>query len=69
MSPKESSSSSALHADIACSDWTAEKSDEVRRVQGGERGKGGEGEYREGKKQRERERVVVTFTFLLLVKK
>ena len=68
MSPKESSSSSALHADIACSDWTAGNSDEVRRVQGGERGKGGEGEYRGGKKQK-RERVVVTFTFLLLVKK
>ena len=54
MSPKESSSSSALHADIACSDWTAGNSDEVTRVQGGERGERGEGEYRGGKKQRER---------------
>ena len=39
MSPKESSSSAALDVDIACSDWIAVKSDDVRRVQreGGER--------------------------------
>lgn len=57
MSPKESSSSAALDVDIACSDWIAVKSDDVRRVQreGGERQErggvrigGGKAEEREG---------------------
>ena len=59
MSPKESSSSAALDVDIACSDWIAVKSDDVRRVQreGGERQERGRGdEDRGGKSRRERRR-------------
>ena len=66
MSPKESSSSAALDVDIACSDWIAVKSDDVRRVQG----EGGERQERGGGEDKQkREKAVVTFTFLLLVKK